>query len=93
MGERTTYIGDIIEKKTGQINQAITLDGKFVGFLNVKPNTYLMQWNNKAPTPIYIPIKKSLDMAKNHQQKLMDLKIKSFMSKGYKLIGQIFISS
>jgi len=93
MGERTTYIGDIIEKKTGKLNQAIALNGKFVGFVNSKPISYLMQWNNKCPIPIYITIKKSLDMAKKKQQREIDLKIKSRMSKGYKPIGQIFISS
>ncbi len=89
---RFKFIGDVVEKESSKINQAMTKKGKFEGFISVDPVTYLMQWNNTANTPYYIPIIRSFNKARiNQEKRLQQLKDK-FIEKGYKPIGKIFHS-
>lgn len=89
---RFEFIGEVVEKESSKINQAMTKNGKFKGFITVEPFTYLMQWNDKVKIPFYTPIRKSLNKAIISQEKRFEQLRNKFITKGYNPIGKIFYS-
>jgi len=89
---RFKFIGDVVEKPTSKINQAMTKNGKFKGFITIDPVSYFMQWNNTAKTPYYTPIRITLNQAIKKQETQFNQLIEKYKSKGYKPIGKIFHS-